>query len=149
MQLTDLISYVSRVFCPPPPVPRTQERAILTVPVHEQINKSNTQAQVQRVLTVAAAQIAGSGLIWKWIKSDGSAYLVSWDKEQKLFLQGTLEDWRMFFGNHWRVRDTNNVEYRGPSLIVTDRLVAAVLAHPDTAIADWALQLRMKRKAAQ
>jgi hypothetical protein len=145
LQLTDLIHSVSRIFTPPAP-PRTEVRPLLVVPVHEEINSSLKEAEVREVLTVTAAQIAGSGLVWKWIKADGSSYLVSWDKDQKLFLQGTLEDWRMFFSDGWRVRDTKHIEYRGPSLLVTDRLIAAVLAHHETPRADWALQLRMKRE---
>jgi hypothetical protein len=142
MQLSDLIHLtVSRIF--PPPVVRSAERKILTVPLHEAVDKP----QMQSVLAAAAEQIAISGIVWKWHCYDGSDKLVSWDSKQQVFLRGSLEDWAIFIGRHWIVRDTSNREYLGPSLVVCDRLVAAVLAHPETPIADWALQLAMKRKA--
>jgi hypothetical protein len=64
------------------------------VPVHEKIDKGEPKP----VLAAAAAQIAGSGLIWKWQNYDGTAKLCSWDGVQKIFLRGTLVDWRHFFG---------------------------------------------------
>jgi hypothetical protein len=86
--------------------------------------------------------------MWKWVRYDGSLRLCQWDASQKLFLRGTVEDWVRFIGVHWRTFDTNRVEYSEPSLVVTDRLISAVLAHPDLAVACWALQLQKKREDA-
>jgi hypothetical protein len=124
---------------------RPSERQLLTVPVHERIDK----AESQPVLATAAAQVAGSGLVWKWVCYDGTSKLCSWDGAQKVFLRGSLNDWILFFGSRWAVKDTNGVEYRGPSLVVADRLLQAVLKHPALPIATWALQLQRKREAAK
>ena len=106
---------------------RPPERQILTVPVHEKINKTG----VQSVLAKAADQIARSGLLWKWVSYDGTIKLCHWDAAEKVFRRGSIEDWINFFGRHWRVFDTNNQEYFGPKPVVADRLIAAVLAHPE------------------
>jgi hypothetical protein len=144
MMLSDLIAVVHRAFAPPVTNQKT-ERPILTVPVHRQIN--NQQGEAPIALAKAAAQIAGSGLVWKWIGVNGKPHLCSWNASQKVFVRGNIEDWVYWFGNHVRVRDTSNVEYPGPSLVVTDRLIQAVLAHSETPIASWALQLQKKREA--
>jgi hypothetical protein len=142
--LTDLLSCVSRIWTPPA-TNQKAERPILTVPVHRQIN--NQQGEAPIALAKAGAQIAGSGLVWKWIGVNGKPQLCSWNASQKVFVRGNIEDWVYWFRKHFRVRDTSNVEYLGPSLVVTDRLIAAVLAHPETPIASFALQLKMKREA--
>jgi hypothetical protein len=138
--LGDLIHLCSNIFRPPP-VAKTAQRKLLQVPLHESVDKP----PMQPVLAAAAAQLATSGLLYKWICTDGSVKLVSWDTSQQLFIRGTVEDWAIFIGQHWIVRDTNNIEYRGPSITVTDRLIQAVLKHPATATASWAEQLRRKR----
>jgi len=146
--LTDLVNLGRRLFRPPPARQVwIAERQVLTVPVHEYINMENKQAEIQAVLAKAAEQIASSGLIWKWVSTNGSVKLCYWDKAQMVFLRGSLTDWQFFFGSNWRVKDTNGQEYLGPSPVVTDRLIAAVLNHPATAVATWALQLKMKREA--
>jgi hypothetical protein len=98
------------------------------------------------VLAVAAAQLATGGLLWKWVSTDGTPRLVTWDASQKIFIRGTTEDFAIFIGERWIVRDTNDVEYRGPSTTVTDGLIQAVLKHPALESASWALQLKLKRE---
>lgn len=144
MLLTDLMSVVQRIWTPPATNPKT-DRPILTVPVHRQIN--NQQGEAPIALAKAAAQIAVSGLVWKWINVNGKPYLCSWNATEKVFLRGELNDWVYFIGEHFQVRDTNNIQYLGPSPVVMDRLISAVLAHPDTPIASFALQLQKKREA--
>ena len=112
------------------------------MPQHEAVDKP----QMLPVLTTAAAQLATSGLLWRWICTDGSVKLCSWDTSQKIFIRGTVEDFAVFIGERWIVRDTNNIEYRGPSVTVTDRLIQAVLKHPAIPTATWAEQLRRKRE---
>ena len=73
---------------------RPPERQTLVIPVHERVDKSESQS----VLEAAAAQIAGSALLWRWIRHDGSARLCRWDTSEKAFLQGNLDDWARFFG---------------------------------------------------
>jgi hypothetical protein len=140
-QLSDLIHLCTNLFCPPP-APRTTERKTLQIPVHEAVDKP----EMSPVLAAAAAQLATSGKLWKWITTDGTAKLTAWDSQQQLFIRGTTVDWAVFIGQHWKVKDTKNIEYAGPSVLVTDRLIAAVLAHPQTPVASFALQLRMKRE---
>jgi hypothetical protein len=122
---------------------RAEERKVLFVPVHEVVDRPESVA----VLAKAAQEVATSGKVWRWNTYDGGEKLVFRDTKQQVFLRGSLEDWAVFLGTNWVVRDTTNREYLGPSLVVTDRLVAAVLAHPEIKIADWTLQLRMKREA--
>ena len=110
MLLTDLINCVSRLWNPPVTNQKT-ERPILTVPVHRQIN--NQQGEAPIALAKAAAQIAGSGLVWKWIATNGKSHLCRWNSTERVFLRGELNDWIYFFGSNWRVRDTNNIEYLG------------------------------------
>lgn len=124
---------------------RSAERATLIVPIHEKINDRESQP----TLAKAAQEIASSGKVWKWHTYDGGVKLCSWDTKQQVFLRGSLEDWCAFFGRHWVVRDTNNREFLGPSLVVCDRLVTAVLVHPATPRADWSVQLAMKRAAGE
>jgi hypothetical protein len=126
---------------------RPPEKQFLTVPVHQQIDQEPKQAEIQAVLTVAAAQVVGSGLLWHWVRHDGTAKLCRWDSVQEVFLQGSLTDWVLFFARHWRIRDTTGQEYLNSSPVVTDRLIQAVLKHPDLPIASWALQLAKKREA--
>ena len=121
---------------------RPPERQILTVPVHEKINKPESQS----ILAAAADQIARSGLLWKWVSYDGTVKLCHWDAAEKVFLRGSIDDWINFFGRRWRVFDTNNREFLGPSPVVADRLIAAVLAHPDTPVASWAVQLQRQKE---
>ena len=64
-----------------------------------------------------------------------------------MFLQDSLAGWVTYFGRNWRVMDTDNREYLGPSHIVADRMIAAILADPNTPVATWALQLEKKREA--
>ena len=123
---------------------RTAERATLIVPIHDLINKPESQP----ILAKAADQIANSHLVWKWHCYDGKDKLCSWDAKQQVFLRGTLEDWCVFIGRNWVIKDPTNREYLGPSVVVCDRLVSVVLQHPDTPEASWSLQLAMKRKAA-
>lgn len=122
---------------------RPPERQTRTVPVHEKVDKEESQA----VLATAAEQIAGSGLVWRWPCHDGTAKLVHWDAEQRVFLRGSLHDWQTFFGTRWVVKDTRHQEYRGPSPAVTDRLLQAVIAHPELPVASWDLQLAKQREA--
>jgi hypothetical protein len=145
IQLSDLIHLASNLFRPPASTTPKAERQILIVPLHGRINQQQGDTPV--VLARAAEQLARSGLLWKWIGIDGKPRLVYWDSKQKIFIRGTLDDWVYYFGDHWRVRDTNNVEYRGPSPVVTDRLIAAVLSHPELPTACFALQLQRKREA--
>jgi hypothetical protein len=119
------------------------ERQILMVPVHEKVDKE----EAQPILAAAAEKAAKSGLLWKWISYDGTAKLCHWDTSEQVFLRGSLNDWQLFFGTRWVVKDTNHQEYRGPSPVVTDRLLQAVLAHPDLPVASWALQLAKRREA--
>jgi hypothetical protein len=123
------------------------EKQTLVIPKHEDINKEPKQAEVRSVLETAAALIAGSGLLWRWERHDGSGRLCRWDSAQRVFLQGALNDWILFFGDNWTVKDTNGQEYGGPSPVVADRLIQAVLKHPTLPVADWALQLAKKREA--
>ena len=141
-QIPRSLSLCTNLFHPPPPI-RTAERKLLVVPLHEQVDTP----QMQPVLATAAEQLATSGLLWLWQSSNGTRHLCSWDSKQLVFCRGTLQDWAGFIGRNWIVKDTTNGEYLGPSLVVTDRLVTAVLAHPETPRADWAMQLRMKREA--
>jgi hypothetical protein len=104
-----------------------------------------TSREMSPVLATAAETLARSGLLWKWV-SNGTAKLCSWDSSQKVFVRGTVEDWQIFIGEHWRVQDSRGIEYVGPSRLVADRLIAAVLAHHETPVASWALQLKMKRE---
>jgi hypothetical protein len=101
---------------------------------------------MQPIIAAAADQIVKSGLLWKWVRYDGSLRLCQWDSAQRLFLRGTVEDWVGFIGEHWRTFDTDRVEYSAPSLVVTDRIISAVLAHADLAEASWSLQLQKKRE---
>jgi hypothetical protein len=146
VQLTDMLfATVGRIFHPPA-VPRTAERKCLTVPIHEHIDHQHRQEQVQAVLAKAAEEIAASGLVYKWISYNGMVTLSYWDASQQVFLRGCLVDWQFFFGDNWRVKDTAGREYRGPSAVVTDRLIAAVLAHPATPVASWRVQLQKQRE---
>jgi len=122
---------------------RTEERKVLVVPVHEIVDRPQSIA----IIAKAAQEIASSGKVWRWNTYDGGVKLCSWDSKQQVFIRGSLADWAIFIGQHWIVKDPTNREYLGPSLVVTDRLVTAVLRHPETKIADWALQLAMKREA--
>jgi hypothetical protein len=142
--LTDLLHLCTSVFRPPA-APKAGERKLLIVPLHDSVD----QPQMVPVLALAAAQLATSGKLWKWITTDGTAKLVSWDSQQQLFIRGTVEDWAIYLGQHFTVKDTNNIEYAGPSVLVTDRLIAVVLAHPETPIASWAEQLKRKREVAK
>jgi hypothetical protein len=142
--LTDLLHLCTSVFRPPP-APKAGERKLLTVPRHESVDKP----EMSPVLALAAAQLASSGLLWKWVCTDGTAKLVSWDSSQKVFVRGTVEDWAIFMGQHWMVRDSDGREYLGPSFVVCDRLIQAVLKHPLLPIASWALQLKRKREVTQ
>jgi hypothetical protein len=126
---------------------RAPEREILVVPVHNRINEEHWQAEVQTVLAPAATQAARSGLLWRWIRHDGVARLCRWDADGQVFLQGSLNDWILYFGHRWRVTDTTGQEFAGASPVVQSRLIEAVLADPDLPKADWALQLSRKRKA--
>jgi hypothetical protein len=123
---------------------RTPERQTLRVPIHERINDRESIP----IITAAANQIAKSGKVWKWHCSNGTLKLVHWNDKEQAFLRGSLEDYAISFGKWFVVRDTMNVEYLGPSIVVCDRLVAAVLKHPDTPEASWSLQLQMKRENA-
>jgi hypothetical protein len=142
--LTDLLHLCTTVFRPPA-APKAAERKLLTVPLHEFLD----QPQMQPVLAAAAAQLATSGLLWKWISTDGTAKLVSWDASQKIFIRGTVEDFAILLGEYFTIRDSSGREYRGPSLTVTDRLIRETLKHPALETASWALQLQRKRKAAK
>jgi hypothetical protein len=124
---------------------RTPGKPILRVPLHHAVDKP----EMQPVIVAAADQIVRSQLLWKWVRYDGSLRLCQWDSKQQLFLRGTVEDWVKFIGEHWRTFDTNHVEYSEPSLVVTDRLISAVLSHPNLAEASWSLQLQKKREAAK
>lgn len=123
---------------------RPPERQTLTVPLHTRVDKVESQP----VLAKAAEQIATSGLVWAWV-SDGTAKpkLCQWDSAQRVFLQGSLQDWQLFFGRHWVLKDTNNQEFAGPSPAVCDRLLQAVLTHPELPTATWALQLAKQKGA--
>jgi hypothetical protein len=140
MMLSDLIHAFSRLWTPPAPT-RTTERKLLTVPIHNHVD----HPEAQPVLAAAADIIANSGIVYKWLCHDGSLKLCSWDSSQKLFIRGSITDWLFFIGDNWKVRDTDNIEYRGPSFVVTDRLIGRVLAHPATPVADWRLQ-EIKKK---
>jgi hypothetical protein len=126
---------------------RAPERQFLTVPIHEEVDNRYKEAKVQAVVAAAAAQVAGSGLVWKWVRYDGSAKLCHWDSVQRVFLQGSLTDWVLFFGRHFRVQDTGGREYLGPSPAVADRLIQRILADPTLPVASWSLQLAKKREA--
>jgi hypothetical protein len=123
----------------------TPERQTLTVPIHVRVDK----AESQPVLEKAADLIARSGFVWRWTKIDGASRLHRWDAEQQIFIAGSLEDWAVFFGKKFVVRDTTGEQFAGPSQVVCDRLIARVLAHPSTPIASWALQLQRKREVAK
>jgi hypothetical protein len=139
----DLLGLFKRqVFTDRPP-----ERQVLVVPIHERIDKIHRQTEVQAVLAKAAEQIARSGLVWRWLCHDNTYKLCYWDASQKVFLRGSLNDWILFFGTHWRIQDTTGQEYRGASPGVMDRLIAAILLHPETPTASWAMQLQRKREA--
>lgn len=124
---------------------RAPEKQFLTVPIHEEVDNQYKETKIQAVLTAAAAQVAGSGLLWAWARYDGSTKLCRWDSEQKVFLQGSLNDWILFLGQHWRIRDTTGKEYLSPSPAVADRLIQKILKDPTLPVANWALELQRKR----
>jgi hypothetical protein len=119
---------------------------VLTVPIHERVNQERWQGEVKTVLEKAAFTVAESKLLYRWERHDGSAKLCRWEPEGQAFLFGALTDWQTYFGRHWIVKDLAGREYLGPSLPVTDRLVAAILEHPNTPLADWSIQLARKRE---
>jgi hypothetical protein len=143
MKLLNLLRLWTKQFRPS--ASKAAVRQLLIVPLHESVDKP----QMLPVLATAAAQLATSGLLWKWVSTDGAAKLCSWDAAQKIFVRGTVEDWAIFIGQHWSVRDTDGVEYLGPSRMVSDRLIQAVLKHQSLPIASWAEQLKRKREATQ
>jgi hypothetical protein len=126
---------------------RPPERKILVVPIHERLNQEPWQGEIKAVLEKAAATVAESKLLYRWERHDGSAKLCRWESEGQMFLFGALNDWQAYFGKHWIVKDLDGREYLGPSLPVTDRLIAAILEHPKTPLADWSIQLAKKREA--
>jgi hypothetical protein len=128
---------------------RPPEKHFLTVPIHEEVDNRYKEVKIRGVLTAAAAQVAGSGLLWQWPRYDGSTKLCRWDPEQRVFLQGSLNDWILFFGMHWRIRDTTGQEFLSPSPAVADRLIQKILKDPLLPGASWALQLTKKRAAAK
>jgi hypothetical protein len=145
MLLTDLLHLCTNLFRPPATTVRTAERKLLIVPLHAAVDKP----QMQPVIAAAADELASSGKLFKWLRTDGNPKLCRWDSTQMQFVRGSVEDWAVYFGQHWRVRDTNNIEYAGPSFVVADRLIAAVLAHPQTPVASWQTAIDLKRKAAR
>jgi hypothetical protein len=56
---------------------------------------------------------------------DGTAKLCHWDTSEQVFLRGSLNDWQLFFGTRWVVKDTNHQEYRGPSPVKAKLMVVA------------------------
>jgi hypothetical protein len=142
MQLSDLIfATVSRIFRPP--APQAAERKLLQIPVHDEVDKPS----IKKVLAAAAEQLATSGKLYKWLSPNGIERLTCWDPVQKVFTLRNTEDWMIYFGRNWIIKDSNGREYAGPSLVVTDRLIQAVLKHPALGTASWALQLQRKREA--
>lgn len=121
---------------------RPPERQTLVLPVHERIDEPESQP----VLEAAAQQVVMSKLVWRWPKYDGTSRLCRWDSAQKVFLQGSLNDWIYFIAENWHVRDANGVEYLGPSPVIMDRLLQKILAHPELPTASWALQLQRRRE---
>jgi hypothetical protein len=144
MQLLNLLHLWTKLFRSPP-APKAAERQLLIVPRHEAVDKPH----MLPVLAAAAAQLASSGLLWKWVSADYSVHLVSWDVAGQVFVRGSTNDWILFFGRNWIVKDSDGREYLGPSFAVCDRLTQAVLKHPSLPIASWALQLKRKREATQ
>jgi hypothetical protein len=144
VQLSDLLNLCTNVFRPPPPS-RTAERKLLVIPIHEAVDKP----QMQPVIAAAAEQMATSGLIFRWQSPNGTAHLVSWNSSQRVFQGGTNEDWCLFIGRNWIIKDSNGRVYLEPSFAVCDRLIAAALKHPAIPEASFLIQLQRKREAIQ
>jgi hypothetical protein len=144
MLLTDLLHLCTSVFRPPP-APKAAERKLLIIPTHESVDKPS----MAPILAKAVEQLVASGKLWRWISTDGKKPLCSWDSTQLLFVRGTVQDWQVYIGQHFVVRDSNGIEYAGPSALVADRLIAGVLAHPETLVASWQIQMDKRRAAAR
>jgi hypothetical protein len=89
VQLTDLLHLCTNFFRPPP-APKVAVRQLLVVPRHDSVDKP----EMSPVLALAAAQMATSRKLWKWVSTDGTAKLVSWDSSQKVFVRGLAKRYR-------------------------------------------------------
>jgi len=118
---------------------QSEGRQTLTIPVHDQLDNEHQWHLVEPVLRKAADQIVNSKLGWRWNRYDGKARVVQWSRPDGVFIGFDIDTWRVWLGEHWKILDTNNMEWAGPSRAVADRIYAAVLKHTNIPLASFEL----------
>jgi hypothetical protein len=127
-----------------PFVGRNDNRKTLVIPTQELIHDQYHQPEVNEVLKQCAELIVKSGKVFRWNRYTGERKLVRWYDNQ--FVGASIDDWREWVGQKWRIVDTGGYEWAGPSRAVMARLLEAILDHPDLPLASFQLQAEMKRK---
>jgi hypothetical protein len=128
-----------------PFVGRNDNRKTLVIPTQELIHDQYHQPEVNDVLNQCAELIVKSGTVFRWNRYTGERKLVRWHDNH--FIGGSIDDWREWVGQEWRIADTGGYEWAGPSRAVMARLLEAILDHPDLPLASFQLQDEMQRKA--
>lgn len=121
-------------------------KKVLTIPVHSEVDHEAKQTKVQPILARAAQTLVASGLLYRWTKYTGLARLSLWNDRERMFQFLGLDDFICWLGQHYRIIDSDGVEWAGPSPVVGDRLYAAVLNHPDIQLASFGLQEERRRE---
>jgi hypothetical protein len=116
------------------------DRKTLIIPTPELCDNRYHHHEVEPLLRKAAQQIIDSKLVFKWTRYTGKAVLVRWSDLDRKFLAFGLDDFRAWLGQQWKVIDTNNMEFLGPSRAVGDRLYAVVLDDRNLPLASWKLE---------
>ena len=123
---------------------RRAGKATMVIPVHETVDNQYEWHKVQPVLGKCADQIVASKLVWKWCRFTGRHFLVRLS-EDRTFVGFDIQDWCEWLGQHWQIVDVAGMEWAGPSHCVGDRIMQAVLRHPNLPVASWAVQLEKQK----
>jgi hypothetical protein len=145
VQLTDLLSYVSRAFTPPPKLPG---RLTMVIPVLRDINDGRMSAKVAAQCRECAKQLAAHLYVWRKQFPERTT-VKKWSKETQSFIGMNITDFQNFLMANFTLKTTDGREWLADKSIA-DRIWQSCTA-TDSPLpeASWQEERNMKRKAAR
>jgi hypothetical protein len=101
---------------------RRADKALLTIPIVDQLGKERCQDVVRKQLAECAKVIKAKNLLFRWRKCGAPSVLVIWNKDSHLFTHFDNDLFRHFLGIHFDLVDSRGMSFGLPAAATTAKI---------------------------